>query len=275
MINNQEIVFSDIDGTLLNSDFKLSERNLQAMHKLKDNGYLIGLATGRNLYSSRKVLSDDLPIDYLIFSTGVGIQDFRTKEIFYSYRISAEQSRVAVELLKEMQQNFFVHFTAPDNHKFYFNHANNECDFRERFKIYEEFAYEMPEQIDIDISQIVIVLPNNLNLFEKVYQVLKKELPDLSYIRATSPLNHSNIWLEVYPTNVSKGYAMRTLCNYLNIDLKNSFAIGNDYNDMEMLQMANYAYVVSNSPDELKLKYQIVGSNDQDGFAQMVEMILR
>lgn len=274
MKRSKKIVFSDLDGTLLNSDFKISAQNLESMHKLKKNGYLIALATGRNLYSTQKVLSDDLPVDYLIFSTGVAIQNFRTKEIFHSNKISIQQSRIAVNLLKNLQQNFFVHFPVPDNHKFYFNKVNNDGDFSERFKLYEQFANPLPKQIDIEISQIVVVLPYDIKLYEKIFYSLKNVLPNLSYIRATSPINHKHIWLEIYPPNVSKGCAIKTLCDYLAIDLQNTYAIGNDYNDIDMLQVVGNAYVVKNAPEEMRKKYNIVKSNDYNGFSQMVERIL-
>jgi hypothetical protein len=64
------VCFTDLDGTLLNGDGSLSSVNQQALHHLADQGVLRVAATGRSLYSARKVLDPAFPIDVLIFSSG-------------------------------------------------------------------------------------------------------------------------------------------------------------------------------------------------------------
>lgn len=62
------MVVTDLDGTLLNTDHQISETNKQTLHWLGDKKITRVAATGRTLFSSKKVLSNDTPIDYLIFS---------------------------------------------------------------------------------------------------------------------------------------------------------------------------------------------------------------
>ena len=70
-----KIVFTDLDGTLLNSDQHPGRRDLEMLHRLGEQGIVRVIVTGRNLFSLSKVLGDDFPVDYVIFSTGAGILD--------------------------------------------------------------------------------------------------------------------------------------------------------------------------------------------------------
>ena len=71
-----KMVVTDLDGTLLNAQGVISEPELLTLKKLGNEGYCRVIATGRSLYSIRKTLAfDQLPVDYLIFSSGSGIID--------------------------------------------------------------------------------------------------------------------------------------------------------------------------------------------------------
>jgi hypothetical protein len=264
-------VFVDLDGTLLNSDAKISDKNLNCLDELKDAGILIVAVTGRTLFSAFKVLSREMPFDFLIFSTGVGIYDFKKNEIVSSHCIDNTTSKQIVSFLKENKNNFFVQHKVPDNHYNYFNYSDFDSDFEKRLSYYGEFSVPLPENLsDLEPSQVIVFLPNNENEFQKLNNTLKAQFPQMSYVRATSPLNFTSIWLEIYPPKVNKGSAIVFLCSELNIPLTNTLSVGNDYNDLEMLETCNKSYVVANSPEVLKMKFENVASNDQDGFCEAI-----
>jgi hypothetical protein len=268
-----KIIFSDIDGTLLNSQRKISDRNLKAIEKIKKNNCKLVLATGRNLFSTQKVIFDELDIDYLIFSTGVAISDFKTKKIISSYTIDNNDTFKISKKLLELNLNFFVHFPAPENHHYYYHCSRYDKDFQERFELYKKFSNELADMPkDFKASQFVIVLPYDFSYFERIKNKIKSEFGHLSYIRATSPLDHKHIWLEIYPNNVSKGNAIKELCEYLNVDLSVTMSIGNDYNDLSMLEITKESFLVANAPEDIKKKFKIVSSNDENGFAEAVDI---
>lgn len=269
-------VFTDLDGTLLNSDFQLSSRNLETFELINQNNALNICVTGRNLYSTQKVLKDNFPIDYLIYSTGIAISNFRTKEILNKFEIEKNITTQIIKLLKELKLNFFIHMPAPDNHFFYYNYSFEDSDFVERFKLYENFSLSLKKNIDeFSASQFVIVMPYDLEFFGNIVEEIGRRFPFLSLIRATSPINHQHIWLEIYPQNVSKGNAVKLLCDELKISTEEIVAIGNDYNDLDMLEIAGKSYVVENAPDLIKNKFEVVPSNDKDGFSFIIDKIFR
>jgi hydroxymethylpyrimidine pyrophosphatase-like HAD family hydrolase len=64
------------------------------------------------------------------------------------------------------------------------------------------------------------------------------------------------------------------LCKQLGISADNSFVIGNDYNDIDLLEWGKHSYVVENAPHELRDKYQLTESVINDGFALAVEKVM-
>jgi hydroxymethylpyrimidine pyrophosphatase-like HAD family hydrolase len=90
-------------------------------------------------------------------------------------------------------------------------------------------------------------------------------------IRSTSPLDGKSIWIEIFPKTVSKGLAAAWLCQRLGCDPANVIGIGNDYNDIDLLNWTQHSFVVENAPYELKQKFQITESNVNSGFTKVVQ----
>lgn len=196
-----KIVFTDLDGTLLNSSQKISEKDLAMLHYLGTKKIVRVLATGRNLYALAKVIPADFPVDYVIFSTGVGICDWKTKQIIHSIHLEEKQIREISDLLIKYKLNFMVQSAVPDNHKFiYLKNGEMSSDFQHRIEIYQEFAQVVEQVDDRIVSQFLTVFDD----YEKFHH-LKTQLKNVKVIRATSPLDHRSIWMEIFHKDVSKG----------------------------------------------------------------------
>lgn len=272
-VNKTKIIFTDLDRTLLKDDSTFSKRSINALIKLRENSITTVIATGRNIFSAKKVLNDDFPIDYLIFSSGAGIIDWKMKEIVSEDHLSRNDVISTAEVLIAHNVDFMIHDTVPDNHEFlYYKIGKRNPDFLRRLKIYEKFAKPVTFPFEAEnASQLIAILPKGS---ENRFDEIKAEIKGLKVIRATSPLDHKSIWLEVFPQNVSKGKAAEKLCKKLSISQENTVGIGNDYNDLDLLAFTRKSFVVANSPDELKQMYEVTKSNEEDGFAEVVEGLL-
>jgi Cof subfamily protein (haloacid dehalogenase superfamily) len=269
-----KIIFVDLDGTLLNSEGKISEKTLECMHRVSNKNIKLAAVTGRHFFSAKRAVNDSVPFDYLICSTGNAIIDFKTKEFLTSHSISKEDTLKIVNYLKINNYNYFIQHKLPDNHYFYYNFPNYDSDFEHRLQIYQDFALPLPEKLNgFTASQFIIVIPNNMEIFNDLNKKIENLVPHLSIVRATSPLNHSQIWFEIYPVNVNKGFAVKELCKLLNVPVSETIAVGNDYNDIDMLDSVGRAFVVANAPDYIKEKYEVVASNDEDGFLEVVDKL--
>ncbi len=271
-----KIVFTDLDGTLLDNNAKISLKNLDTLNLLKQKDIINVAVTGRNLYSCRKVLARELPIDYLIFSTGIAIMDFRTSEIISKKHFKSTKAREIAEALFFFKKNMFIHKSAPDNHYFYFKSFEHNPEFERRFKLYSEFAIELNDIKSLkNVSQFLMILSTDDNDFFYLKNTVSQKIKEIKIIRATSPINHKNIWFEIYPKNVSKAYAAIELCNLLNVDILDTVSVGNDYNDVDLLEVTGKSYIVENAPEELKNKFENVSSNQNDGFSEAVYRALK
>ena len=112
--------------------------------------------------------------------------------------------------------------------------------------------------------------PRESNQFDLFKEKILLTFPELSVIRTTSPLNPDYTWMEIFPSGVSKAHGIEEICRITGISQKNTLGIGNDFNDLEMLDFTHHSYVVGNAPEELKIKYLISLTHDKDGFSHAV-----
>ena len=265
-------VFTDLDGTLLNSESRISESNLQKLIHLRKNKVLVVAATGRTLYSAKKVISKDCPFDYLIFSSGAGIVNWQTQQIVHSNFLNKTQVISAAKLLKSLDLDFSIHYPIPDNHCFYSFPSSSPCtDFLARVSMYKNYVHSKSYEEIPKATQLLAISIDGPQIIDKI----KTNLSSLSIIRATSPLDHVHTWIEIFPAGVSKGDAARWLCENQRIPRENTMGIGNDYNDLHLLSWTSNSYMVQNAATEIKKNYINVASNDNDGFCQAVEMWLK
>ncbi len=103
------------------------------------------------------------------------------------------------------------------------------------------------------------------------FEDLEQALARHKVILTTSPLDMASRWIEIFPRTVSKAIASAWICAELGLDPKRALAIGNDFNDRDLLDWAPDARVVANAPEALKQSYLSVSSNDDDGFSQAVQ----
>jgi Cof subfamily protein (haloacid dehalogenase superfamily) len=270
---NIKMAITDLDGTLLNNKREVSLVDMKSLFWLGENKITRVIATGRNFFSLKKVLKDNFPIDYLIFSSGAGVYNWKKKALMHSQYLPDFEVKQISKILFEHNVDFMIHEMIPENHRFVYHRSkNHNPDFERRIQVYKDFAFELnPETEKYNHAcQIIAVFPNNLDLFENIQQKFK----DIKIIRTTSPLDGDSIWMEIFPKNVSKAYGIDWLCNELQINPKNTISVGNDYNDIDMLEYTAKKFVVNNSPADLKERFPVCKSNQESGFTDAIDRYL-
>jgi len=266
-----KIVITDLDGTLLNNNREVSLMDMKSLYWLGENNVIRVIATGRNFFSTTKALKDNFPIDYLIFSSGAGIFDWKRKTLIHSQFLPVDEVKQISEILINHDIDFMIHEMVPENHKFVFHRTEKKNpDFERRINLYKDFAEKLnPETEKFDhASQILAVFPNNISLFDEI----KTKFNDIKIIRTTSPLDGDSIWMEIFPETVSKGHGIDWLCRKLKINQSETISVGNDYNDIDMLEYTAEKYVVSNAPNDLKERFPVCNSNQQNGFTSALDI---
>lgn len=263
------MVITDLDGTLLNSEQIVSKKDYDCLLSLGEQGIVRVIATGRSPYSFSEVIPKDFPIDYLVFSSGAGLMNWTTGEVLSSFSLTADQVHELALVFRDQNVPFKVLDPAPENHKFfYFTNGNAHPDFKKRMESYRGYEKEImfnPPNYG-EASQFLIIL-SELGEFIRLSALCK----GVKVIRATSPLDHKSIWMEVFHPDVSKGNACSFLCKHLGVDQNKTMGVGNDYNDIDLLDFTSQSFIVKNAPDELTQSYQVVASNNNCGFTNAVQ----
>lgn len=270
----EAVVATDFDGTLLQNDHTVSDLSKDTLSKLGEMNILRVIVTGRSLYSLNKVLTDDVPIDYLIVASGAGIYCRESRKLLYNTGFAKEDTELIGNKLIELGCDFMVHHPLPDNHKFLFHQKNHENqDYQQRFDIYREHAEPLIDFSDFTdgCSQFLIVdLPDG-RMYEKITDILN----EYTVIRTTSPLDHKSAWIEIFPLKTDKGKTLKILTENYNLGPDKVLSIGNDFNDVHMLRWADESRVVANAHADLRSEFQTVSSNDNEGFSEAVEEWLK
>ncbi|MFV0436488.1 MAG: HAD family hydrolase [Desulfopila sp.] len=259
------IVFTDLDGTLLNGRGRISAGNRQGLVQLGAAGIIRVVATGRSPFSFNGLTDQPLPIDYLICSSGAAIFELPGQKLLFSAHLDRTDIARISQTLMDHEVDFMVHEQVPDNHRFVFMAAGGgNDDFSHRLSRYRDFAreYDSATGFPRSAAQIITVMADKPALLAR----LAADLSDYQVTRTTSPLDHRSVWLEIQPPGIHKGSAAAWLCRHLDIAPAAALGIGNDYNDLDLLDFTGHSFLVANSPLPLHHRYRLVPSNDQDGF---------
>jgi Cof subfamily protein (haloacid dehalogenase superfamily) len=276
-MKNIKLIATDLDGTFLKDDQTISIKNLKALHNLGDAEIVRVAATGRNLHKAEQVLNKHIPFDFIVFSSGAGVFDWKNKKHIYNKNIEKKSSKKLINYFIEKKLNFHAFFPVPENHKHWYFRGEKHCEEFERyFQFNNAFASEIkPNKIpDTNLCQFLIIIPEDKKEFEKLKNSIEAISPEIRVIRTSSPITKGYIWIEIFQKSVSKGNGVKHICDLLNIKYTNTIGIGNDYNDIDLLDFTGHSFITENAPAEINKLYKSAPSNENDAFAFITRALI-
>lgn len=268
----------DLDGTLLDDHKQIAPVDLAALIRMRRAGIMVALATGRSNYSLEKLIeklglagsSYGLPVDHVIFSTGAGIMEFPDRRMLKHISLDQEDVLSISAILGQLGLDYMVHKPVPDTvHFLYAQHNQDNPDFVRRLEIYRAFATPLSPAALAGFSGATEVLCiSSAEDGHEIARRLAEIFKQFSVIKATSPLDGRSLWIEIFAPTVSKSYAARWLAGELAIQREMVCAVGNDYNDEDLLLWAGKSFVVANSPPVLRDRFATVAANTHGGVAE-------
>ncbi|MBF0468538.1 MAG: HAD-IIB family hydrolase [Desulfamplus sp.] len=278
---------TDLDGTLFTDDKRIDNMDLDALEYLGEIGIVRSFATGRSLYSFQKAVEKmgfdrsckDLPVDYVVFSTGAGIMECESGNIINSYSLNSEDVIRITDYLDTLDLDYMIHRPVPDTPYCIYRQQSESRnpDFASRIELYKDFCTKIDYQEEIrefgQSTEVLAIVPSDCG--HRTADMVEQYLADYSVIRATSPLDGRSIWIEVFNRSVSKSKAVSWLAQMLCIERQNVISIGNDYNDLDMLHWAGQGFVVDNAPETFKETFVVVASNNECGVSQAIAMLYK
>ncbi len=275
-MNNIKLIATDLDGTFLKNDKTVSRKNLQALHWLGEQNIIRVAATGRNLKKVKDVIGSQIPFDYVVYSSGAGVVDWKSGEPLFSQNLAKDSVEKLLHYFIAEKLNFHAFFPTPENHKHWFFRGDNFCEEFERyFKYNQVYAYPLETNSlpDTEMCQFLVIIPEVEQRFLKMKDEIESLCSEIRVIRASSPITKGYIWMEVFHHSVSKGNGIKHICEMLNINIDETIGIGNDYNDFDLLEITSHSFLTGNSPKEIKHIYPVAPSNEEDAFAWVTQLI--
>ena len=246
------IIVSDMDGTLLNSNGKLSKENINAIEYFINNGGKFTLATGRMMPSVKrhmKKINVNLPI---IMYNGTKVYDWNRSEVVWEKYLE-EYKKEIVKSIKEKNPKLGIEIYSEEVVYIY-----QSCNKTERFN---NLGYDVVYEVKDDIwnkkwtKVLLIGSKEELDSFEENYN---KEYKDAPIIRS------ADIFLEMIPEGISKGQALKEIISKNDILNHTVITVGDNMNDLELIKEADYGFCTLNGSEKLKkVAEHIACSNDE------------
>ncbi|WP_430602937.1 HAD superfamily hydrolase [Enterococcus sp. DIV0724b] len=262
-----KLVAIDLDGTLLNSKKEISERNKQALAKAKAAGVKIVICTGRPL-AAIGIYLDALNLrdngDYSITFNGGLVQKNDTGEIIEKASMPLENVHDLFELaaalnvpLDILSDGLVLQLPTTQNYESLYSQLNTLLTYE---------SYELDQLTADRIYNKAVIAVEQTYLDEQI-----KKIPSPFYDRYEIIKTRSNL-LEFMPKGITKAYGISLLARDLGIKQEEIMTIGDEENDLPMIEYAGLGVAMENAVARVKdLADVITDTNDNDGVAQAVE----
>ena len=284
-----KLIAIDLDGTLLNSKGEVSIRNRKAIENAKKKNVEVVLTSGRPIMSVKNLANEIGANNYMICGNGAITYDIQNEKIIYERFIEKEKVLKIIEICEE--NNIFYTLYTKDlilTQKLYYDilfynqeNANKPENKKTNIKIVKNMKQYVKKEKNEKYLKINIC-DNNKTIFEKILRELKK-IKDIDVLepehmsRKTIKIGAEEFNIEYYYTeitniNVDKWGALEDLINKLGIKQTEVIAIGDNVNDIKMIQNAGLGVVMGNAAPYIKENANFVArDNDSDGVAQIIE----
>lgn len=284
-----KLIASDMDGTLLNSDHKIPNENVELIKFAQKNGIQFVVATGRAYYEALPALNDEnIKCDVISFNGGIiydkngniiNITPMKLKDLYYT-----------IEILKSLEISYQLY----TKNTIYTNsietditayidliRANGEEPNEQHLRREAKNRLALGHITEVDNIELylnqednpaikVIGISNDLEKLKHATELLSGN----ENISVTSS-GANNV--EIMDKKATKGEALKIVADIHDINLKNAIAIGDNLNDQAMLDIVEYSIAMKNGNKELQnnAKFITEKTNSEGGVADSVMKLLK
>lgn len=259
----------DMDGTALTSRKKISPRTLNAINNLLERGIHVVTSTGRGLAELVDYRDDFKRMHYGILITGGIVYDFFAEKPITTHAVDEDLMFKLIDF--GLEERAMIHMLTLNDSIAREDDIQNMAAFG--MEIYREIFNRICLRVD-DFRQYIRENPGKVakvNLYHRDRASRDRNLARMSKLNLSISFAESNN-LEAAPFGINKASGLIDLCKFLDIDIAETVAIGDGFNDAEILQTAGVAVAMGNARDEIKKLADFVTlDNDSDGVAVAIE----
>lgn len=266
-------VFIDIDETLTNSQREVTEKTKLEIKKCVENGVKIILTSGRSRREAMDFQEQIGTSPYIVSSNGASAYDAENGVEIYNERIDPQ---MVLQLIEYSREN---------GYRIKLNYKDllvmNEAAYPDEKD--KEVSYEELERVAVEEQVVQCVITSTD--FEKMKffrDYIKNECVGIAVANESKRFKNPdlkpsrNYYCDVASVKVSKGNAVKAVCEYFEIKPEEIVTIGDGENDLSMFELTPNSVAMGNSLPEIKEKANYVtASNDEDGVAKVLGVIIK
>ena len=267
----------DIDGTLLNPEFQISDPDLAALRRAHESGIEVVLVTGRR-HTFALPIAQLLGFDLWLISSNGAVTRSLKGETFHRDLLPANTCRKLCAAMKEFRGNTVLTFDTESKGAIVLERMDELTSSIQRWleknMNYIEFVIPIESSLTTDPVQAMFCGP-----IPRMHEALARLAAcgldsQITVLRTEYPVRDLSI-VDVLNQGCSKGHAVERWANFRGIPREQVMAIGDNYNDIEMLAFAGHPFIMGNASEELRGRgWGVTRANDQSGVAAALEQVL-
>ena len=270
--HKRTLYVSDLDGTLLNEESRITSATAESLNRLMDEGMLFTIATARTPATVVELMADVKLAMPVILMTGALVYDIASNSYL---SVSSFPHEVSAQLLDAVRDNdlspMLYYIEGSLLHVAYRPTADErQCAFMECRK-------GTPYKKYVEIEGPLMAHPNTVLIFfmgaydrlQAIYNRIASIEGHRSYLYCDS-MQPEQGYLEIYPSGTSKAEAIRQVAQLVGAD--EIVAFGDNVNDLPMFDIAHRTYAPANALTEVKARAtQVIAANGDEGVAKFLE----
>lgn len=265
-----EMLVLDLDGTLTNSEKKITPPTRKALIEIQEQGKKVVLASGRPTPGITP-LAEELRLkdfgSYILAYNGARIINCATGESVFNKILPANVIPTVLEIAKNYDVDLV---TYSDNEIISGIHSNQYTEIESRITglpIHE--VSDFVSYVDFPANKLLI--PGEPTLLVELEQLLKQKFHSFLSIYRSEPF-----FLEIMPQNIDKANSLQKLLNSIGLVADQMICCGDGFNDLSMIEFAGLGVAMANAQPVVKeLADYVTKSNDEDGVLHVINEFMR
>lgn len=271
----------DIDGTLLNTNSKVSPRTRRAIEQVSERDVTVVLVTGRRFGSARPIALDLELSAPLVTHNGALTKNSRSLEIVDHRPLPRAQASRAIRFAQQEDLDLLlcdqpeglgrviVEEKTLDRNQI----VTRYLQYVRNLGIELQVVADLSEHCDDQIIEVLIV--GTCRRMDTAFRQIRQQEQDaMKILRTVYPSTDMTI-VDCLAHEVSKAAGLHAVAERFGIAPEEIMAIGDNHNDLEMLELVGLPVIMGNAEDELKtMGFTMTGTNDEDGVAVAIEHYL-
>lgn len=260
---NIKFIAIDVDGTLVTDDKRITEETIKAIRLANEKGANVSIASGRPLSGInryREYFKDDA---LFITYNGAKVIKLDTNETIFEMSMNSDDAKDVLEYAFTNKMHLFIWI----KDELYTDELNEHVEYYQSINMVKANIVPDFRLLYNNVTKIIIY-DYNENLVKAKNDILRIN-PNIN-CQFSIP-----VFLEIFNKEVSKGKAVEMIGKYYNLNKDEIMAIGDNFNDLSMIEYAGIGVAMGNAPEEIKrIATFVTKSNQEDGVAYAINKFI-